>query len=139
MLLSWVQIRRLPRRAFLLAGDLGERREGLGIGVVVKHVLAGPRRAVGAIQGERKDRKMQCSRSISAWPNPASAYGCHAMAASRRGSPASSAAISSTPSASRSLPVIWQHLPIKVNRIPALRANGPNVFLTAARGSLMRP
>src|SRR5260370_29495126 len=47
VLLSWVQIRQLPRRAFLLAGDLGERREGLGIGVVVKHVLAGPRRAVG--------------------------------------------------------------------------------------------
>ena len=42
VLLSWVQVRRLPRRVYLLAGDLGERREGLGIGVVVKHVLAGP-------------------------------------------------------------------------------------------------
>jgi hypothetical protein len=43
------------------------------------------------------------------------------------------------PSTSKSLPVIWQHLLIKVNRIPALRANGSNTFLTAAHGLLMCP
>jgi len=37
--------------AFLLAGDLGERREGLGIGVVAEHVLAGPLPAMGVTAG----------------------------------------------------------------------------------------
>ena len=46
-----MQVRLLPGRAFLLAGDLGERREGLGVGVVVKHVLASPLRAVGVPAG----------------------------------------------------------------------------------------
>ena len=32
-----------------------------------------------------------------------------------------------------------QQLLSKVNRIPALRANGSNTFLTAAHGLLMRP
>src|SRR5580658_7880217 len=63
-----VPVRQLPRRVVLLAGDLGERREGLGIGVVVQHVLAGPLRAVGVPAG--LDHLGGCRRVVARTAQP---------------------------------------------------------------------